>query len=321
MLDHSLDVKLTRIAAAQAGAIAARQALEGGCTRSQLHRRERSGLIRRVRQGLYVHAGFGDSWHQRLWLEVLGAGEGSAVSGRAAEALHGFRRSTPGIIEVQTSEGGNHSPLFGMIRETFWMPPSHIVHLDGLPVTSVARTVFDQAGQPRHPLAFRNEVLRANHVKQITWLVNHAIRDHGMRMLDLDRVLASTGRRGKPGTAIIREIVADLGVDYAPSASELQDLFIEVLDAHGLKRPDEEIDLGTSDRWVGRVDFVWRRPRLIVEVDGRQHAAPLDRRADRARDAAFGGVGWTVIRVTRWDLVNEPEKVVARIRMALAAAA
>jgi hypothetical protein len=270
---------------------------------------------------LYIHAGFPDNWKQRLWLEVLAAGDSVAVSTNAASALHGFRRSRPGSIEVQTSEGGSHRPLFGAIHETFWMPPSHIVHIDGLPVTSVARTIFDLAGQPKHPLAFRSELLRAHHVKRMTWLVNHAIRDHGMRMLDLDRVLASTGRRGKPGTAIIRDVVADLGVDYAPSASELQDLFAEVLDAHDVPRPDEEIDLGTSDRWVGRVDFVWRRERLIVEVDGGQHRAPLDRRSDRARDAALGGDGWVVVRVTRWDLVNEPEKVVATIRLALAAAA
>src|SRR3954465_13146077 len=111
MLDHALDVELTRLAAPQAGALATRQALERGWTRSQLHRRERSGLLRRVRQGLYVHSAFGDSWHQRLWLEVLAAGERSAVSTRAAAALHGFRRSRPGAIEVQTLEGGSHQAL------------------------------------------------------------------------------------------------------------------------------------------------------------------------------------------------------------------
>jgi hypothetical protein len=321
MRDNWLDIELTRIAVAQAGAIVARQALELGSTYDHLRSRERSGQLRRVQRGLYVHAGFPDTWRQRLWLEVLAAGDGSAVSSAAAEALHGFRRSAPGAIEVQTSEGGSHHALFGTIHETFWMPMSHITHIDGLPVTSVARTVFDLAGQPKHALAFQNELLRAHHVKRMTWLVNHAIRDHGMRMVDLDRVLASTGRRGKPGTAIIREIVADLGLDYAPSASELQDLFTEVLGSHGVTPPDEEIDLGTSERWVGRVDFVWRRQRLIVEVDGGQHRAPLDRRADRARDAALGGEGWTIIRVTRWDLVNEPENVVARIRAVLAAAA
>jgi hypothetical protein len=155
----------------------------------------------------------------------------------------------------------------------------------------------------------------------MTWLVNHAIRDHGMRMLDLDRVLASTGRRGKPGTAIIREVMADLGLDYAPTASELEDLFLEVCDAYGISRPDEQIDLGTTDRWVGRVDFIWRGARVIVEVDGRQHAAPLDRRADRARDGDLGGVGWTIIRVTRWQLTHEPEKHIGRLRAVLAAAA
>jgi hypothetical protein len=201
------------------------------------------------------------------------------------------------------------------------LPPEHIVTIDGLPVTSVARTVFDQAGLPSHPLAFQHEWLRANHVKQITWLVNHAIRDHGMRMLDIDRVLASTGRRGKPGTAIIREVIADLDLDYAPTVTELEELFLEVLDSYGIERPDEQVDLGTEDRWVGRVDFVWRGRKVIVEVDGRQHAAPLDRRADRRRDADFNGVGYTIIRVTRWQLVNEPEKHVARIRAALAIAA
>jgi hypothetical protein len=201
------------------------------------------------------------------------------------------------------------------------MPPEHIVLVDGLATTSVARTTFDLAGQPRNPWAFRNEILRAHHVQETTWLVNHAIRDHGMRMLDLDRVLASTGRRGKPGTAIIREVIADLGVDYAPTVTELEDLFREVCDAYGIQRPDEQIELGTEERWVGRVDFVWRAQKLIVEVDGRQHSAPLDRRADRARDNAFDGVGLTVIRITRWQLVNEPEKHVARIRAALAIAA
>jgi hypothetical protein len=321
MLGARIDIEIISVAARQAGAFAARQVIRLGATYDHLRSRERAGLIRRLRNGLYAHAGFPDTWEQRLWLEMLGAGTGSAASTASATALHGFRRSRPGAIEVQTTEGGNHRPIFGTIHETFWLPASHIVHIDGMPVTSVARTVFDQAGQPRHPLAFQNEMLRANHVKEITWLVNHAIRDHGMRMVDLDRVLASTGRRGKPGTAIIREVVADLGVDYAPSASELQDMFVEFLDAHGITRPDEEIDLGTSERWVGRVDFVWRGAKVIVEIDGSQHRAPLDRRSDRARDAAFNGDGWEIIRVTRWDLTNEPEKVAVRIRAALAAAA
>jgi len=197
------------------------------------------------------------------------------------------------------------------------LPPNHVSNIGGLPVTTVARTVFDLAGMPRHPLAFRNERLREVHTKRITWLVNHAIRDHGMRMLDLQRVLAAVGRRGKPGTAIIRQVVADLELDYEPTGSELEDLFLEVCDAYGVERPDGQVDMGTKDRWVGRVDFVWRRHKVMVEIDGSQHRAPLDRRADRARDAAFEREGGTVLRVSSWELVHEPESVIARLRQLL----
>jgi hypothetical protein len=116
-------------------------------------------------------------------------------------------------------------------------------------------------------------------------------------------------------------VVADLGVDYAPTATELEELFLEFCDAFGIRRPDEQIDMGTEDRWVGRVDCRWLRERVIVEVDGKQHSAPLDRRADRSRDSAFESVGVETIRVNRWQLVNEPELHADRIRTALALAA
>ncbi len=314
MANRSLDDRLLKLAVAQAGAFSAAQVVEAGGTHRTLQIRERSGKIVRVRRGLYMYAGFPRCWLQDLWLEHLAAGEKSSVCGEAAAQLHGFRNFTRNVVEVERVQGGNHRPVRGIVHETFWLPPHHVTLLDGLPVTSVARTVFDLAGLPRHPAAFRNEILRDIHTKRITWLVNHALRDHGMRMLDLHRVLAAVGRRGKPGTAIIRTVVADLGLDYEPTGSELEDLLLEVCTAYGIEPPDGQVDLGTRDRWVGRVDFVWRFWKVIVEVDGTQHRAPLDRRADRERDAAFGGEGWTIIRVTWWELVHEPESVVARLQ-------
>ncbi len=317
MSRQRFDAQLLAIAVAQSGAVAAAQVRAIGGTYDHLRRRERAGQLTRVRGGLYVHAGFPPSWRQDLWLEHLAAGPRSAVCGRAAAQLHGVKGYDDDWVEVERVQGGNHEAVRGILHETFWLPPSHVVSVDGLPTTTVARTVFDLAGLPKHPLAFRNDALREIHTKRITWLVNHALRDHGMRMLDLDRVLAAVGRRGKPGTAIIRAVVADLGLDYAATASELEDMFLDFCDAHGLERPDQQVDLGTEARWVGRVDFVWRRVKLIVEVDGSQHRAPLDRRRDRDRDDTFGGDGWYTIRVTWWELVHEPEALAARIRLFL----
>jgi hypothetical protein len=314
MAYRSFDELLLKLAVTQAGVVAGRQALDAGGSHDQLRRRERAGQLCRIRNGLYLHAGFPLCWRQDLWLEQLAAGDGSAVCGESAAQVRGFRGFAGDHVEVERVQGGNHDPVRGTVHETFWLPAHHVTTVDGLPVTSVARTVFDLAGLPRHPAAFQHPGLREIHTKRITWLVNHALRDHGMRMVDLNRVLAAVGRRGKPGTAIIRAVVADLGLDYEPTASELEDLFLEVCAAYGIEPPDEQIDLGTKDKWVGRVDFVWRAATLIVEVDGSQHRAPLDRRADRRRDDDLGGEGWTVIRVTWWQLVREPESVIARLR-------
>jgi hypothetical protein len=217
MTYQPLDHHLLKLAVAQSGAFSSAQAVAAGCSYAHLRHRERTGRIHRVRRGLYLHAGFPRSWLQDLWLEQLAAGDRSAVCGEAAAQLHGFNRFTRQTVEVERVQGGNHEAVRGSVHETFWLPPHHVTNVEGLPVTTVARTVFDLAGLPRHPAAFRNEGLREIHTKRITWLVNHAIRDHGMRMIDLNRVLAAVGRRGKPGTAIIRAVVADLGVDYEPA--------------------------------------------------------------------------------------------------------
>jgi very-short-patch-repair endonuclease len=315
------DDLLLEFAVAQHGAFSSRQVLDRGGTRDMLYARSRAGRIDRIRAGLYVHSGFPPSWRQHLWLEHLATSDVSAACGEAAAALHGLGRFGRQTVDVLTRWGSNHAPVRGQVHETFWLPESHIVKIDGLPVTSLARTVFDLAGMPRNPLAFRHEGARAVHVKRTTQLLNTCIRDKGMVMADVVRVLAALGRRGKPGTSIMREIVADLGEDYEPTESELEDLFLEVVHAFQLEEPERQVRVGNAERFIGRIDFMWRGKRIIVEVDGRQHRAPLDQRADRERDAALAAEGWRVIRVTWWELVHEPEVVVARLRAALALAA
>jgi very-short-patch-repair endonuclease len=317
MANRWFDELLLELAVAQHGAFSARQALDRGGTRALLAARCRAGRITRVRVGLYVHNGFPPSWRQDLWLEHLATPDLSAVCGEPAAALHGLGRFGRQTVEVLTRWGSNHAPVRGRVHETFWLPESHVVKIDGLPVTSLPRTVFDLAGMPRHPLAFRHEGARAVHIARITRLLNTCIRDKGMTMTDVVRVLAALGRRGKPGTSIMREIVADLGADYEPTDSELEDLFLEVVRAARLEEPDRQVRIGNAQRFIGRVDFRWMNKRVVVEVDGPQHRAPLDRRADRERDRALEAQGWHVIRIPWWELVYEPEKVVARLRAAL----
>ena len=63
------------------------------------------------------------------------------------------------------------------------------------------------------------------------------------------------------------------------------------------------------------VDFAWRRRRLVVEVDGGQHAER--READAARTARLERRGYKVIRFWNHEVLENVEGVLATIRTAL----
>jgi very-short-patch-repair endonuclease len=70
------------------------------------------------------------------------------------------------------------------------------------------------------------------------------------------------------------------------------------------------------------VDFLWRRHRLIVEIDGyRFHSSRSAFERDRRRDAELAAAGYQVIRVTWRQITEEPYSVVALLSQTLAAAA
>jgi very-short-patch-repair endonuclease len=58
------------------------------------------------------------------------------------------------------------------------------------------------------------------------------------------------------------------------------------------------------------VDFVCRTKRLVIEVDGGQHA---DNRKDRARDAALNAEGYDVLRFWNSDRLTNEEGVLTVI--------
>ena len=55
------------------------------------------------------------------------------------------------------------------------------------------------------------------------------------------------------------------------------------------------------------VDFRWPDQRLVVEVDGGQHALRTD--ADKARDGVLNAAGWTVLRFSDREVYEQPSGV------------
>ena len=130
-------------------------------------------------------------------------------------------------------------------------------------------------------------------------------------------MLDELGARGRNGIGAMREILRERPVGYVAPASGLQARFRRVLAEAGERPLDRQVDLGGSE-WIGRVDFVDRAARVLVEIDSAvHHSSKLDRARDTERDAALLAAGWrVVVRVSEEQVWYRPSEAVDAVRRA-----
>ena len=303
MSDMRIDEQIAALAASQHGVVSMEQATARGATRALVRQRLRTGRWLRVMPHVLGFAGAPDTWRRRLTAAVLEAGPGAAVSHRAAAALLGIPGFPEGPVEVTQWRGRHHLVPGAVVHETSWLPESHVTVIDGVRCTSLARTNFDLAA--------------TEHPKRAERAFDNSLHQLGLTIGKAADVLAALGRRGRAGTALMREMLEKRGPGYVPPASELEALYVAVAEAFALPRADRQVRLGGNDL-VGRVDFYYRAAKLVVEADSRRHHdSLLDREADSRRRGELAAAGWRLIPVTWWQLVHEPEVVSATIRRAL----
>ncbi|GAB3083750.1 hypothetical protein GCM10027054_02430 [Isoptericola nanjingensis] len=173
--------------------------------------------------------------------------------------------------------------------------------LDGVPVTSLGRTVVDCARTLAEPSSI-------------------VVADSALALgVDPDELTGRLDRsRGARGVRRARRVLA--AADGA-SESPLESLVRWHLLAAGLPRPVHAIPVGT---WAGTfwVDLAWPDLKVALEVDG---AVKYDGRAgdpqqvllaEKRRHDALVEAGWTILRVTFADL-RDVRRLVARVEHAL----
>jgi len=103
------------------------------------------------------------------------------------------------------------------------------------------------------------------------------------------------------------------------SGSVLESLLRVLLRQHGLS-PESQVNLvDAHGGFIGRVDFLLREQRLVIECDGRRWHDPEDaRERDRVRDNELERAAWRLLRVTWSDVVHRPSHVVQLVRDCLA---
>jgi hypothetical protein len=292
------DAAIARLAARQHGITTRLQLVAIGLSARAVDRRIAAGRVHPIHRGVYA-VGHVRLTREGRWMAAVLAGGGDAVlSHQAAGAVQGFVAYS-GRAHVTVPKARRH--VQGIIWHSALLPVDEVERLDGIPITTPARTLLNLAATlDRHRL-------------------ERAIdRAEAMRLASPTSVPALVERhRGRRGVATLRAIIDEGRIGLAVTRSEFEDRFLAFIDEEGLPRPQTNVWLQIVGRWI-EVDCVWREARLVVELDGRAfHDTAAAFEADRARDRAMIAAGWRVIRVAWKQLTREPAALAADLRAAL----
>jgi len=233
---------------------------------------------------------------------VLACGDGAVVSHASAARLLGLWDRTPALVHViaQTQAGRK-------IQGVCWhracrLERDEIMVHEGLPCTTVSRTLVDMAGCLGE--------------KSLKRLVEQAAVLRALDVATIDRTLSRGRRRGAPQ---LRRVLAPWRggeEEFLRSPPEAR-LLAAVVEA-GLPRPRCNVQFLLEGNRI-EVDLLWEEQRLVVETDGEEtHGTRLAFRQDRWRDQLLMAAGYRTARVT-WDqLEDELEATLNRIRRMLA---
>ena len=215
---------------------------------------------------------------------VLACGRDAVLSHRSAAVLWGIRRADP--MRTDVTAPARVGRRRGMRAHQASLSADEITEVDGIPVTTVARTLFDLAA-----VVSAHELRRAMEQAE------------ALRLADHTPLAALVARYpGRRGTALLRRIMRAEARAAGITRSELEDWFLRFVAERGLPAPDPNAWLHLGDDWI-EGDCVWPQQRLVVELDSwRHHATKAAFRRDRVRDRRLWLAGWKPMRVTWWDL-------------------
>jgi predicted transcriptional regulator of viral defense system len=285
-----IDRLIAALAEQQHGVVAVWQLLELGLGRGGIQHRVNIGRLHRIHRGVYAvgHRKLTRQGHRMA--AVLAYGPDAVLSHWSAAAHWGIGQGSY-KIDVTTPYSKRSRTT---IRAHTANPheADRTIH-DGIPVTTVARTILDLAARTRQD--------------GLTSLMEAADRKNLLDLTALDRAMAR-----RPGAAGTKRLKAALAAYRGPTdtRSRLERDFRRLVAKAGLPEPQFNVVVAGLT-----VDVYWPEWKLVVELDGEPyHNNPGAFETDRVRDATLQKVDLRVLRVTGDRLDNTPGAVLADIR-------
>ena len=285
-----------------------------GYTPGELSRLVRKGDLTRIRRGAYGPPATESldpiEQHRRLVRATFPLlAPDAVVSHTSAAVLHGLPLFATSMRRVQLTRGDIPG---GKARSAIQLHAApldagDVVVIDGVAVTTLARTVADLA----RSLRFESAVVTGD-----------AALRQGLSRGDIEDCVARMRRW--PGVIQARRVTRFLdGRSESPGESRSRVAFFTC----GIPSPEPQQEIyDERGRVIGRADFAWDQFHTLGEFDGRTKygrllkpgEAPDDAvYREKLREDALRGAGWQVVRWTWADLAR-PHEIASRLRQAFA---
>ncbi len=297
VVDGTPDQRMARLADHQWGRVSHEQLTAFGFTPAMIRARLRSGALRIVTRGVYA---VGHTAPTELGGEaaaLLVCRVRAVLSHSSAAWLHQIVPQRP--PEIHVTVRGDRRPRGRpglVVHRSRSLTRADLGRCRGMPVTSPARTLIDEAetSTPRESERQLDEAL-----------ARRLVSPTSLR----EAIARAPGRRGNSMLEALLDPERARGI----TRSYAEERLLAHLRAAGIPDPERNAQLGA---WS--IDFYWREANLAVEVDSyKWHSAPGKFKRDRRKEQFLAQHGIRLIRAST-EMIDQPLPLIGRIYRALA---
>lgn len=261
--------------------------------------RTASGYLQPLFHGTFAVGHRAITRRGRMLAAVLACEKGTVLShGSAAELLGLWDKGLPVFHVIPPDWSGRKIP--GIRWHRVRLPLADETEIkDGVPCTTISRTIVDMAGESSWGRLRR--------------LVEQAAILRQLDVDEIDRILAKGHRRGAPRLRAILAPWRGTREKRPVLRSRLEARLLPRLIEEGLPAPRTNVKLSIEGHRF-EIDLLWDEQRLAIEADGEEtHGNPAAFQRDRKRDQILAAAGYRTARITWRQVTDEPTAVIRRI--------
>ena len=282
-------VRTARLAATQHGKLAAHHLELLGINDGQRIHMVETGELVPAAHGVYAAAGAPPSWKGELLVACWAGGTRAVASHRSAAALRCWPGGDETIQEISCPRWRRTRHANLVVHESLVLLDEDITIIDGIPVTTVERTLVDLGA-----VVHRNVVERA---------LEAALRDEQTTLEAVQATRFRLARRGRRGAGVLRSILDEWDADRRLTDTDRERMMLQAFRRHGIPDPVPQFVVRHHGRFIARVDAALPQWKIAFEYESFQwHTGKAALIRDTRRRNSLLAIGWLPIGVTAADL-------------------